>query len=247
MGYRGDLGSRPAEPMVRRRAGEREPIFYDIKPVHAVFGRTNATTRGKCAHRREIALAAIEKIAVQCKDDICAIEPGDRACPHSKSALRRHASSLTQEWLINAPTHAREIFFQLSSQALACRRIRFLDKKRQAVAVIGEKLIAKFFDVGLEIFALACFPVTNKSFRAGRVVKVENRRLSESVRRATTSWMQRITLKLNRAPIDRRGDERNCSVAPRHRRGVVEKFSGNHPLYVLCERNKVQLRPATTR
>src|SRR5206468_2685317 len=114
MGYRGDLGSRPAEPMVRRRAGEREPIFYDIKPVHAVFGRTNATTRGKCAHRREIALAAIEKIAVQCKDDICAIEPGDRACPHSKSALRRHASSLTQEWLINAPTHAREIFFQLS-------------------------------------------------------------------------------------------------------------------------------------
>ena len=113
--------------------------------------------------------------------------------------------------------------------------------------MIGEKLIAKFFDVGLEIFALACFPVTNKSFRAGRVVKVENRRLSESVRRATTSWMQRITLKLNRAPIDRRGDERNCSVAPRHRRGVVEKFSRNRPLCVLCERDKVQLRSATTR
>ena len=59
--------------------------------------------------------------------------------------------------------------------------------------------------------------------------------------------MQRITLKFNRAPIDRRGDERNRSVASRHRRGVVEKFAGNRPLDVLCERNEMQLGPATTR
>src|SRR4029077_18699748 len=103
---RGNLASRTAQPVVRQRAREREPIFYDIKPVHAVFGRTNAATRGKCAYGREIALAAIEKIAVQCQDDIGAIDPGDRARPNSESSLRRHAPSLTQEWLINAPAHA---------------------------------------------------------------------------------------------------------------------------------------------
>src|SRR4030095_2347025 len=230
--------------MVRHRAREREPIFYDIKPVHAVFGRTTAAPEGKVAHRRELALAAIEKIAVQCKDDIGAIESGNHARPSSESSLRCHACSLTQEWLINAPAHAREIFLQLSPQTLARGRIRFLDKKRQVVAVIGEKLLPKFPQVGLEVFAFARFPITNKSFRAGRAVKVENRRLSESVRRAAAGRVQRITVKLNRAPINCRGDERNCSVAPRHRRSVVEKFSGNRPLYVLCERNKVQLRPA---
>src|ERR1043166_432952 len=189
----------------------------------------------------------MKKIAVQCKDHIGAIEFGNHARASAERGLRSRVCSLTHERLINAPAHAGEIFFQLSAQPVARGRVCFLYKKRHAVAVLGEKLIAKFSDVSLELFALARFSIMNKPFRAGWIVQVQNRRLSESVCRAATGRVQRIAIQLNRSPVDRRGYEWNSSISPRHRRGVVEKFSGNRPLNVLCERNEMELGPATTR
>ena len=86
-------------------------------------------------------------------------------------------------------------------------------------------------------FSLFC----DKTFRARRIVKIENRRLDERVRRAAARRMQRIAFELDRPAINRRGDERNRAVAPRHRGRVVEGFSGNRPLHVFRERNEMQL------
>ena len=76
---RGDLARGTAKTMVRHRAGERETILDHIKAVHCVFRRAHSPARAKRAHRCEIALAAIEKIAVQRQDHIGAIELGHQA------------------------------------------------------------------------------------------------------------------------------------------------------------------------
>ena len=87
----------------------------------------------------------------------------------------------------------------------------------------------------------------NETFRTRRIVKIENRRLNEGVRRAATGRVQRIAFEFDRAAIHGRRDERNSARAPRHRGCVVEKFSGNGPLHVLGEGNQMQFRATTTR
>src|SRR5205823_13302020 len=128
------------------------------------------STRAKCTYRRQIALAAIKKIAVQCENHIGAIEFGNHARTSAKRILRGCDCALTQKRLVNTPAHTRKIFFQLCPQTLTRWRIRFFDEKRHAIAVIGEKLIAKVLKVSVEIFALGRFPITDKPFGSGRVV-----------------------------------------------------------------------------
>ena len=58
--------------------------------------------------------------------------------------------------------------------------------------------------------------------------------------------MQRIAVKFDWTAINSGDQERDGAVPPRHRRAVVEEFSGNGPFHRLCERNKVEFRAPTT-
>ena len=96
--------------MVGHSAGEGETILDHVKPVHAVLRRAHAPARSERAHRFEIALAAIEKIAVQRENDIGAIE--FRQCPRvrAESGLHGDVRFRAQARFIDTPAHAREIF-----------------------------------------------------------------------------------------------------------------------------------------
>ena len=69
----GNLTGWTTQPMIRHRASKAEAMLDHIQPVHAVFGSTYAPARSETAHCFKIALAAIEKIAVQSKNHIGAI------------------------------------------------------------------------------------------------------------------------------------------------------------------------------
>src|SRR5439155_23836332 len=69
----GNLTGWTTQPMIRHRARQGETMFDHIQPVHAVFGSTYAPARSETARCFEIALTAIEKIAVQCKNHVGAI------------------------------------------------------------------------------------------------------------------------------------------------------------------------------
>ena len=247
MGERRNLARGTTEPVVRYCAGERETVFDHIKAIHAVCRRIHPPARSERAHRFEIALPAIEKIAVQSENHICSIEFRDQPCACTKSALRSKALFLTQERLVNAPAHPGENFFQFCPQSLACGRMRFLDKKRKTLPMLSKQHFAEFSDVAFKFFTLAPFSLVNKPPRARRIVKIENRRLNKNVGCPSAGRMQRIAFELDGAPVHGRGDKRNCACAPGHRGRVIQKFSGNRPLHVFCERNEMHLRLATTR
>ena len=80
--------------MVRHRAGECETVLHDIEPVHVVFRRTHPPPRGEGAHRCEIALAAIKKIAVERQNHIRTLELGHQAKIATKTQFRGKALRL---------------------------------------------------------------------------------------------------------------------------------------------------------
>src|SRR5438874_2553674 len=221
----GNLAGRATQSMIGHRACKRKTMLHYIQPVHAVLGRAYAPARSETAHCFEVALAAIEKIAFQRKNYIRTIQFRQQPRVRAESCLHCNVCFLTKSRLINAPSHAGELFFQFSSKTLSRWGIRFLDQKREAVAVAAEHRVMKFCKEFLEIFARACFPFLNKTFRPGRVVKIEDRCLNESVRGAAACRMQRISFEFYRAPIDGRSDQWNAPCATRHRGRVVEKFS----------------------
>src|SRR5205085_3791726 len=92
--------------------------------------------------------------------------------------------------------------------------------------------------LGLAIF---CDP-----FRARWIVKLVNRSLDENIARAVAHRMQRIAVEFDWTAIDGRNQERDGAVSPRHRRAVVEEFSGNGPFHRFGEWNKVEFRAPTT-
>ena len=81
----GNLTGWAAQSMISHRAGEREPMFDYIQPVHAVLGCAYAPARRKRTHRFKVALAAIEKIAVQRKNHVGAIQFRQHPCIWAES------------------------------------------------------------------------------------------------------------------------------------------------------------------
>src|SRR6266436_7972637 len=236
----GNLAARVTQSMISHRTCKRKTMLHYIQPVHAVLGRAYAPARSETAHCFEVALAAIEKIAFQRKNYVRAIQFRQQPRVRAESCLHCDVCFLSKSRLVNAPSHAGEFFFQFSSKTLSRRRIRFLDQKGEAVAVAAEHRVMKFCKEFLEIFARACFPFVNKTFRAGRVVKVEDRCLNERVRRTAACRMQGISFEFYRAPIDSRSDQWNAPSAPRHRGRVIEEFSGNRPLDIFREWHEMQ-------
>src|SRR5215831_235853 len=96
--------------MIRHCTRQTETMLDHIQPVHAVLRRANAATRGETARRFEVALTAIEKIAVQRKNHVGAIEFRQYPRVGTESCLHRHVCFLTKSRLVNAPTHSREFF-----------------------------------------------------------------------------------------------------------------------------------------
>ena len=74
-----NLARGTAKSMIRHRTREREAVLDYVKSIHVVFRRAHSASRSECAHRSEIALAAVEKIAIERKDHIRAIESRQEA------------------------------------------------------------------------------------------------------------------------------------------------------------------------
>src|SRR5437899_5813335 len=144
---RGDLARGTTKPVVCHCTRERETVFDNVQPVHAVFRRIHSAPRSKCAHRFEIALSAIEKIAVQSKNDIGAIQFRNQPGAGPESALRKSHLLLTEEWFINAPAHSRKHFCQFSAQSFTCRRKCFANQERKTVPLLASNRVAKLSDV----------------------------------------------------------------------------------------------------
>ena len=244
---RGDLARGTTQPMVGHGASERETILDDIEPIHVVYRRIHPAARSERAHGLKIALSGVEKIAVQSKNNISAVESGNQPRASSEYVFHRNRLFLTEERLVHAPPHVRKNLFQLHAQPLARRRVRLFHQESQTIALIAEECFAKLADVLFKIFARAAFPLLSKSFRPGRIVEIKNRRLNESVGGASRGGMQRIAFELDGTPIHGSGNQRNAAGAPRHRGRVVEKFPGNRPLHVFGKGNQMQFRPTTTR
>src|SRR4029450_2965287 len=160
---RRNLASRAPQTMVGHRAGEREAILDYVKPVHVIFWRPPSASRRECADRRDVALAAIEKIAVEREDHIGAIESRQHAYVVTEDALCGRTLSLAQERLVNAPAHARENLFQFCAQTFARGRMRFRDQKCNAVALLREERVTKLANIDVERCAIAPFPFVNES------------------------------------------------------------------------------------
>ena len=76
-------------------------------------------------------------------------------------------------------------FSQLSAQTLACRRMRFLDQKSRPVAAVRRQLSSRSSrDMSQTPRDRSALSLVNETLRTRRIVKIENRRLSESVGRA---------------------------------------------------------------
>ena len=120
----------------------------------------------------------------------------------------------------------------------------FFNEKGQpcAVADFPAQIVQIFFKIGDTLgLAIFCDP-----FCAQGIVKLINRSLDENIARAVAHRMQWIAVEFDRTSIDRGDKEWDGAVSPRHRRAVVEKFSGDGPFHRFRERNKVEFRATTT-
>src|SRR6266566_1319371 len=121
-----------------------------------------------------------------------------------------------------------------------------LNQKCKAAALLPEKPIAQFPDIGIKRRAIARFPFVNEPLRARWIIEIENGCLGESVCCAAAGRMQWIAFEFDRTSINGRRDERNCPRPSWHRGRIVEKFSRNCPFHVLRKRNEMRFRsPAT--
>ena len=89
--------------------------------------------------------------------------------------------------------------------------------------------------------------MANETLRARRIVKIENRRLRENVRRAAARRMQRIPIDLGWSSVVSSDDQRDRAGSSWHCGGVKKRFAGDRPLRALGKRNQVHFGPATTR
>src|SRR4030095_7715085 len=161
-----------------------------------VLRRADAAARSETARCFEIALTAIEKITIQRKNYVGAIQFRQYPCVGAETCLHRDVCFLTKARLVNAPTHSGKFFLQFCSEALSRRRIRLLDQKRKTAALIIQDGFARFSEELLKFFPRARLAFLDKTFRTGRVVKIENRRLNERVRSTSACRVQRIPFKL---------------------------------------------------
>ena len=68
--------------------------------------------------------------------------------------------------------------------------------------------------------------------------------MGEGVCAAIAEWVQWVALQLGWASIGCRGDERDGSVAGRHRGRVIKKLAWNRVFHTFSERNEVGFRTA---
>ena len=97
-----------AQPMIRHRASDREPILGDVEPVHCVFRRFHAASLRERARGSEIAFAAIEKVAVEREHDVRALESRDQSHVFTKADAGRVILRFAQGRVVNAPHHFRK-------------------------------------------------------------------------------------------------------------------------------------------
>src|ERR1700730_13129119 len=166
---RRDLAGGTTEPVVRHRTGEREAILDHIQSVHAVIRRLHSSPRGECAHRFEVALPAVKKVAVQSKNYIRAIQFRNQPRAGSERVLCSSCLFLTQERFVNGPAHTRKNFFKFSAQSFACRRMRFTNEEGKAVSVLTSNGVAERSNVRVKVGAVTRFPFVNEALRARRI------------------------------------------------------------------------------
>src|SRR4030095_5216722 len=208
------------------------------------FRDTCATSRSDRSRRCDVAFAAIEKVAVERQDYVGPFNSRNEAQIVAETDLRGKILRFTPQRIVNTPAQAWEHFFQLAANSFTRGRMCFFNEKGQPCAVpdFPAQIVQIFFKIGDALgLAIFCDP-----FCAQWIVKLVDRSLDENIAGAVAHRMQRIAIEFDGTAIDGGNQERDGAVSPRHRRAVVEKFSGNGPFHRFCERNKVEFRAATT-
>ena len=111
-------------------------------------------------------MAAIEKIAIQRENYVCAIQFRNKPRAGSERALRSSCLLMTQQRFINAPAHARKHFFEFIAQSFTRWGIRFPNQECKTVSTLARKRVAKSSYVSVKISAIARFSLVNKTLRA---------------------------------------------------------------------------------
>src|SRR5437763_4150268 len=130
-----NLAGRPTHSVVGHRTSPRVAVLDDIEPVHRVFRRTDATSRSERPRRRDIAFAAIEKVAVERQDYVGPFNSRNESQIVAKTDLRGEILRFTPQWIVNTPAQAWEHFFQLAANSFARGRMCFFNEKGQPCAV----------------------------------------------------------------------------------------------------------------
>src|SRR5947199_10060867 len=148
--------------MVFHYSSEREAVLDDVKPIHTVCRGFHSSARGERVHRFEVAMAAIEKIAIQRENYVCAIQFRNKPRAGSERALRSSCLLMTQQRFINAPAHARKHFFEFIAQSFTRWGIRFPNQECKTVSTLARKRVAKISYVSGKIRAVTCFYLVNE-------------------------------------------------------------------------------------
>src|SRR5204863_7206320 len=72
-----NLAGGAAQAMIRHRTREAEAVLDHVEAIHRVLRRAYPPARGKGPYRRQITVAAIQEIAVERKNNIGPVEPGN--------------------------------------------------------------------------------------------------------------------------------------------------------------------------
>src|SRR5881396_406982 len=120
--------------MIGHRASYGEPIFNDIEPVHRVLGRFHPTPLRERTRADEIALAAIEKIAVERENDVGAVKSRNQSDVFAEASPRCVILRFAQRGVVDAPHHFWKRFLQIDAQSLTRGRVHFFDQESQSLS-----------------------------------------------------------------------------------------------------------------
>src|SRR5690349_10945372 len=117
---RRDLAGRESQPMIGHCPGQSKAILNHVEAVHRILRLAHSATRNKSAGRVQVAFAAVQKITVECKNDVGFLKLRNQPGIVSEADLRRESLSFAQERIVDAPPHLGKLLLEFAAQTLAC-------------------------------------------------------------------------------------------------------------------------------
>ena len=226
--------------MVGHAAGDRVVVLHGVEAVHRGALLLGVAAGGEALRVADAGLDGVQEIAVDGQDDVGFFEIGNEADAGTERGCGSRGGGDCGEGVVFRPEEPGVFRLERGAQAVAGGRAFRLGKDREALAVA----VSDRSDEGVERGGVGGFAFFRNLLRAVRVVEVERFGLGEAVGAAIGEWVERVALKLGRAAVAGRGDERDRAVAGGHGGRVVEELAGDGVFDALGERDEVGFRAA---